>query len=340
MVRRGLSDPLAFQTLGGAMSLQPPPSSIPSHPETPVSNPPSSKRKRRSLILRSIAIASLLVVACYLAIATLSAHILTSPRNRPIDLEASWIASNYQPWAVRAEDGVTLRGWFYPSNPGQEPLLVLVHGLGDNRQNVAGQAKRLVALGYNVLVFDLRGHGESDPERVSMGLRERRDLRAVLLWASKRGFEPDRIGWVGYSLGGATLLMEAAENPEIQTVVVDSAFGDLPAILETQLSVESGLPSVFNPGILFVAEWLFGASVNDLVPARSVRNWDGRPLLLIHGDADNLVPKSQAQTIARSAGAACEAVYLPGVGHCQAFRKAPDAYIERLDQFFREHLAH
>ncbi len=306
---------------------------------------PIPKRKpnlgtRHRLAIRSVSILSLLCLLVYLTVSVISAHILTLPRSRPITLQPGWISARSENWSVVCEDGVRIQGWYCPvEQPEMRPLIVLVHGLGENRQNVAGQAKGLVDRGYNVLLFDLRGHGESDAElRISLGRRERRDLRAVLKWALAKGYETDEIGWVGYSMGGATLIMEAASNRSIRTVAVDSAFGDLPAILESQLSIESGLPALFNPGILLAAGWLFDSPVADLVPAESARKWGHRPLLVIHGVQDSLVPKRQAEAIAKAAGQECQVVYLPQVGHCEAFKSDPKGYIDRLDRFFGEHL--
>ncbi|HEU5115891.1 MAG TPA: alpha/beta hydrolase, partial [Isosphaeraceae bacterium] len=66
--------------------------------------------------------------------------------------------------------------------------------------------------------------------------------------------------------------------------------------------------------------------------------WGDRPLLVIHGESDHLVPRQQAEAIVRSAGPTCRAVYLPQVGHCDAFKTDPDGYINRIDRFFCDHL--
>jgi pimeloyl-ACP methyl ester carboxylesterase len=192
--------------------------------------------------------------------------------------------------------------------------------------------------GFDILLFDLRGHGQSDPSRLSMGRRERNDIRAVLAWAKGRGFSSDRVGWLGYSLGASTLLMEAARNPEIRVAVLDSPFGNLPELLDTQLSQHSHLPRVFNPGILFVAHRAFGLRSDDLIPIRSARQWGHRPLLVIHGEADSTVPVRQAYLLARSAGPTCRLVTLPGVEHVEAFRTHRTGYTATVDRFFREHL--
>ena len=175
---------------------------------------------------------------------------------------------------------------------------MLVHGMWSSWLEMAGLGRDLHGRGFDVLLFDLRGHGQSDPSRLYLGRRERGDIRAVMDWAESEGFTNDRIGWLGYSMGGSTLLMEAARNPRIQVAVIDSPYGDLPKLLETQLSKHSGLPKWFNPGILLAARFIYGVRTDDLIPIRSAKSWGQRPLLLIHGESDTTVPVGQAYELA------------------------------------------
>jgi pimeloyl-ACP methyl ester carboxylesterase len=196
----------------------------------------------------------------------------------------------------------------------------------------------LHALGYDILLFDLRGHGQSDPARLSLGRRERGDLRAVLAWAARQGFTPDRIGWLGNSMGASALVMEAAENPSIRVAVLDSPYGSLPELLEGQLPQYSNLPDWFNPGILAAARLLFGVRTDDLVPIRFARRWGRRPLLMFHGEADSIVPVRQARQLAEAAGPSCRAVILPDVEHVQAYFYNPRRYVSTVHAFFQQHL--
>ncbi len=132
--------------------------------------------------------------------------------------------------------------------------------------------------------------------------------------------------------------MEAAQNANIQVAVIDSPYGSLPELLNTQLSKHSHLPSWFNPGILTAAHLAFGVRTDDLVPIRSARRWGARPLLLIHGEADSIVPVSQARRLARAAGPTCQAVTLPGVEHVQAYERNPSRYVAAVETFFDRHL--
>ena len=298
---------------------------------------PSRRPKRRLGVI--LALSALVPPVVYAAISIVSAHYLTRASNRPYRFAPAFVAKDVRPWSVRTADGVTLRGWFYPSRRAEESrLIVLVHGMHGAWDDAAGVARDLHRRGFHLLAFDLRGHGRSEPTRLSMGRRERGDLRAVLDWAKREGFSPERIGWVGYSMGAATLLMEGAENREIRTVVLDSPFGDLPELLDRQLTEHSGLPKAFNPGIMLAAHHVFDVRTDDIVPSSVADRWADRPVLLIHGEADSTVPVKQARAIAMAAGPRCRAVFLPGVEHCEAYNRAPAGYVATLAGFFDKNL--
>jgi dienelactone hydrolase len=171
-----------------------------------------------------------------------------------------------------------------------------------------------------------------------MGDRERGDIRAALDWARTEGYTPDRIGWLGYSMGGATLLLEGAKNPNLTAVVIDSAYGDLPELLDRQLTQHSGLPSLFNPGILLAARLAFDVKTDHLVPIDAARGWN-RPILLIHGESDSIVPIEQARRLARSIGANCQVEFRPRIEHVGAYNASPEWYIATVKAFFDRNLA-
>jgi uncharacterized protein len=297
-----------------------------------------TERKRRPA-KRLLALAALpfgLVILIYALICTYSAQVLTKSSNRAsrFDVRRFMAAES---WQTETEDGLTLRGIRLPGTNGR--LVVCVHGMNDNWGNVAEIGNELNRIGYEVLLVDLRGHGESDPARLQMGRSERLDLRAAFAWAKDHGFRPERVGWLGLSMGASTIVMEAAENSAIGPIVLDSPYGDLPKLLNSQLTLHSGLPRAFNPGILLAAHYIFGVRTDDLIPAESAAKLQGRPVLLFHGDADSIVPIEQAQGIAEAVGPSCIFLTLPGVEHIECYQFDPSSYINQVDEFFKTHLS-
>jgi dipeptidyl aminopeptidase/acylaminoacyl peptidase len=295
-------------------------------------------RRNRRWTTWILGIPVVMLAMIYGGVSLFTAERLTRPTNHHLMVDPREISEDVRPWSTRTADGLTLRGWYLPTEP-RRHLIVLVHGMWSSWLEMAGLGRDLHRRGFDVLMFDLRGHGESDPSRLYMGRRERADLRAVKDWAESSGFTDDRIGWLGYSMGGSTLLMEAARNPGIQVAVLDSPYADLPQLLEAQLSKYSGLPRWFNPGILLAARVIYGVRTDDLVPIRFARSWGERPLLLIHGESDTTVPVSQAYELAQTLGDSCRTMTLPGVEHVQAYVSNPDGYVTTVSAFFDSHLS-
>ncbi len=298
----------------------------------------SSRARIRRLVLGILLGVSFLLVTGYVAISLFTAERLTHPTNHRLRVDPRWLSADALPWSVRTTDGLTLRGWYLPTSE-RRRLIVLVHGMWSSWLEMAALGRDLHRGHYDVLLFDLRGHGQSDPSRLTLGRRERADIRAVMSWARDEGFTQDRIGWLGYSMGASTLLLEAAQNPGIQVVVMDSPYGNLPELLGRQLSKHSHLPGWFNPGILTAARWVYGVRTDDLVPIKAARYWGNRPLLLIHGESDSIVPVSQAYQLADAAGSSCSTLMLPGVEHVRAYQTDPEAYVSLIEDFFQDHLS-
>src|SRR5262245_59237978 len=100
-------------------------------------------------------------VLVYLGISLLTADFLTRPNNRPPNIDPKAVSPDATAWSVLTSDGLTLRGWYYPT-PKRRHLIVLVHGMGGSWPEMAALGRDLHALDYDVLMFDLRGHGQSD----------------------------------------------------------------------------------------------------------------------------------------------------------------------------------
>ena len=292
----------------------------------------SSRLRSRST--KAVILTLTAILTSYLGISLFVAEKLTRPTNHPLEIDPRRVSVDAEAWSTRTSDGVTLRGWFLPTHSHRH-LIVLVHGMWSSWLEMASLGRDLHTRGFDVLLFDLRGHGQSDPSRLYLGRRERADIRAVMSWAKHRGFPDDRIGWLGYSMGGSTVLMEAARNPGIHVAVLDSPYGDLPQLLNKQLSIHSGLPSWFNPGILLAARWIYGVRTDDLIPIKAAHSWGERPLLLIHGESDTLVPVSQTYALAEAAGSACFTMTLPGVDHVRLMRMIPSNMSKRSAVFQR-----
>jgi dienelactone hydrolase len=128
------------------------------------------------------------------------------------------LGAAHQDVAFQTKDGLTLRGWYVPSRNGAAVIVA------PGRSGTQRHARMLVRHGYGVLVFDRRGEGESDGDPNAFGWAAARDLKAAQAFlAARPDVDPQRIGGLGLSVGGETLLQAAAEQRGFRAVVADGA---------------------------------------------------------------------------------------------------------------------
>lgn len=257
-----------------------------------------------------------------------------------------------EPVSFAARDGAArIDGWYLPAataaaaasvtahDIASTPAIVFVHGKdacrGDELKSPTfALAQALAAAGSAVLMIDLRGHGTSSRALLTYGQRERFDVLGAVDWLQARGHA--RIGVLGASMGAATALLAAAEEPAIRAVVADSAFADFQTMMQRQYRKLSGLPPCFLPGALLLSRLFTGVDVRQVRPLEQARRLQRRPVLVIHSEGDRFVPPADAHALAGVMGAECWTTDSPG--HIGSYRAQPLAYTERVLGFFGRHL--
>lgn len=233
-------------------------------------------------------------------------------------------------------DGVRLAAWYLP---GTRPAAVAVSsGYRRHPGEVLGIAVALQREGFHVVVHGWRGTPGSGEAAHTLGVYERHDLEAAInALAARLGQVP--IGLLGYSMGGAVSISVGADDSRIAAVCTDSAFADPQALVGERVRSALKVPAavVMTPVIALLARRT-GARLTDFRPVLAVGRIAPRPLLLIHGEDDALVPIHHAELLYEAAGEPKELWRLPGVGHVGAYFADRPAYVARVTGFFRQAL--
>lgn len=234
----------------------------------------------------------------------------------------------YENINLLTSDGIELAAWYTSSENGA--LILVAHGHGDIRS--LDQYVMFAQNGYGVLAWDFRAHGESGGNISTLGYLEALDVEAALEYALRQeGVK--HIGAWGGSMGGVAVLEAASRRVEIEAVVVDSAFSTLED--ELRLAVSS---KVFLPFIRFFAERETGLDMELLRPVDRIGELSHRPVMIIQGEADHVIPADSAQRLYDAAG---DPRYLwteTGVSHVGMYSAYPEKYEERVIGFFDEYL--
>lgn len=206
----------------------------------------------------------------------------------------------YTELSFPTEDGLLLHGWWIPAagagrRTASSGHVLLFHGNAGNIEGRLIQARLLVEAGLDVLLFDYRGYGRSQGSPSEEGTyRDARAARAELV--AQRGVEPARIVYLGESLGGAVALELALRHPP-RGLVLQSTFTGI-----------RDMASVHYP---FLPRVLVPNAYPSLRRIRELR----APLLVLHGDADDIVPLSEGRRLFDAAPEPRRLHVFPHLGH-------------------------
>jgi len=245
---------------------------------------------------------------------------------------------------VTGAGGVGLAAWYIPAGNGAgptAPTVVLVHGWGSSKHDMLDRASVLHG-SYNLLIPDLRNHGQSGDAATTQGVREAGDLRAVIDWLETEK-APSAIAVLGVSMGGATALSEADRDERIDAVAVESTHATLANAIQARLD-RAGYP-LSMPGswaILLGSLIRTGDDASSVDPTLTVTRLDDRPLLLVYGGADDTIGPSDAEDLraaADEAGSPVELYVCAGAGHAASLEECPEAWAEAVLGFLERVIA-
>jgi pimeloyl-ACP methyl ester carboxylesterase len=184
-----------------------------------------------------------------------------------------------------------------------------------------------------VLAFDLRAHGESQGERISLDHHGRTDLQGAIDLLQSRGVARDHIGVVGFSLGAVMALMAAPTEPGLAGMVLDSPFTSMEDMVRQEVSRRGSLHRLLFPGMMLMGRALFGIDLSSVHPLEAVGEIEC-PLLFIHGEEDDMVDPSNSVRLFEAARVGSKELWLvPGSGHVESYLDRPEEYADRVCDF-------
>ena len=241
----------------------------------------------------------------------------------PIDLGMS-----YSDVTLTTRDGLSIRGWYVPSTNGA--AVILVHAFNGNRTGTLYHAALLAEHGYGVLLYDTRSQGESEGGLYAWGWDAHWDVIAALEYLQKRPkVEPDRIGVLGLSAGGAISLRAAAETEEIAAVVAEGS--GWPTMEDWRIAAKP-MDVIWVPAIwgMYTFVKVFTGIHNPMPIKQAVGHIAPRPLLLIAAGEDRVTNQGYYD----AAGDGKSYWDRDESGHIDALFKHPEGYEERVIGFF------
>lgn len=311
--------------------------------------PARARARSRGRIWRAVLITlgALLVIA-FVGASLYGANSVTAPMRLAADpAVATSISPNYTDVSFPSRNNATaLKGWLFhaPNNAGQS--VIITHGWRVNRIDPGWGtdkiAKDLLQHGYDVLVFDFSGRGESQGDRFTMGTKEYKDVLGAYDFlksgASGKSYPPAKMAAMGDSMGAASVLLASRDMPDVGAIVADSSFAHLWPVLQQEIPKRSVLPGFMVAPVLQTAR-LFGLDP-DLSPVDAVRAQPSRAFLFFNASNETFIWPSNAQELYSACGNPnCKLVLVPSDKHVYTYLADPAAYMAQVYGFFDSQLA-
>ena len=250
---------------------------------------------------------------------------------------------------------ITLAAWVMEHNTSQ-PWVILVHGIRSCKANheVLIPSAWLHQAGFNVILFDVRDHGNSTVEDglVSAGQREYRDVLAVWQWLQdEKGALPEHIGALGVSMGAGAVTIAFDQEPRMQAVFLESPFSSMGTIIHEELEF-AGFPPFLKDAAIFAGKVSSGDDLVKHEPINAMKTVGNRSVFITQSLEDVRINIHHGQSMCEVAQAnvdesgivecwfASSAVaHSDGdrdgvLSHVTLMLTQPDAYRDRLVNFF------
>jgi pimeloyl-ACP methyl ester carboxylesterase len=246
--------------------------------------------------------------------------------------------------SLESADGTNLAGWYIPS--GSEtgptgPTVVLVHGWGSNKSAMLDRAAVLHDR-YNLLILDLRNHGQSEAAPTTQGLRETSDVEAAVDWLESTK-APEQIALLGVSMGGVTALNTADGDERIDAVIIESTHATMANAIQARLE-QAGYP-LSLPGswaVLLGTLARTGLDISSADAVQAIERLDDRPVLIVTGGQDDAIGEHDGDDLlaaAEEAGTPAELEICEEAGHAESLEDCPEDYADWMLGFLERALA-
>ena len=229
-------------------------------------------------------------------------------------------------YTVTSYDGYVLHAEFLKNPVPSTEYVIITHGYTDNMMGALKYATLYLDLGFNCVIYDLRGHGKNEPTFTTYGIREADDLLSIISDTRERYTDITILGLAGESLGSAATVTCLKYKPDVDFAVADCGFSDIENVLKGQ--APDFLIDLADIG----ARIRYHYSLKAMRPIDSLDD-NEIPILFIHGADDTLIPPKNSGDMAARTKGRSEFRTIPGAEHAVAIITDPEMYRGYVESF-------
>ena len=283
------------------------------------------------------------IVVAFLAICFYLSYYSVRIKRQTFDEARKWQSDHYdisfydklekKDYRIESYDGYVLPVQLLINPEPTDRYILISHGYTDNHYGMLKYTRMYLEFGFNVILYDLRGHGENVKTFCTYTIRERRDLNVLIKDCRRRYPDASVFGIHGESLGSATSIAVLEYKPEIDFVVADCGFAEISSVMK------GGLKDMHVPAWLLypasVCTWLvYGYLYREMRPIDSLKD-NKIPILFMHGEDDTFILPEHSRRMREATGGYSDIHIIPGAPHAASVLTAPEDYKRYVGDFFK-----
>lgn len=299
--------------------------------------------RRKKILMVACVVLVLFVVAGLLGSLWLASFVMTGSR-QTLDEALAWQSERYDTsfydalqkhdYMVDGTDGYQLHVQELVNPQPTTKYVILSHGYTDNRMGSLKYVPMYLELGYNCIIYDLRGHGENEPTYTTYGILEGQDLVALVHDTRTRYANLTQLGLHGESLGAASTITSLKYKPQVDFVVADCGFSDIDNVLREGYK-NAGAPVFLVDVANFGAQLRYGYALSNMRPIDSLVG-NEVPILFIHGSDDAFILPKNSQDMYDVTEGPREIHFVDGAGHAESVLVDPESYADYVAAFLSQ----
>ncbi|WP_026510206.1 MULTISPECIES: alpha/beta hydrolase [unclassified Butyrivibrio] len=259
------------------------------------------------------------------------------------DLEGFQSRYTGQDISVTAEDGNEIPGTYYDN--GSDKCVILVHGAGGDRVFNAPWAEAYLERGFDVITYDQRGHGKNPDKKVTFGIHEQRDVKALVTYA-RTELGKSKVIVHGQSMGGQTTALYASnvtpgEVDAADAVICDSPVPGMESFL--RLMFGDGPKGAYSPmsNYLIATSKIYmklfkGIDYADGDTVKAVKN-DKLPTMILISDRDEVCLPDMVEEVYENVGTEDKEMAIIDSSHIRGIVDDKEEYMAFVDSFLKEY---
>lgn len=237
-------------------------------------------------------------------------------------------------YSIVSYDGYVLAVQLLINPEPTDRYILISHGYTDNHYGMLKYTKMYLDFGFNVILYDLRGHGENVKTFCTYTVRERKDLDLLIKDCRKRYPDMSVFGIHGESLGSATSIAVLEYKPDIDFVVADCGFAEIMNVMKGGLR-DMHLPAWMIYPAQLCTRLIYGYKYTQMRPIDSLKD-NEIPILFFHGEEDTIIRPVNSELMQKETKGYSQIHIIPGATHAASVLTAPEDYKRYTGEFLRE----